>query len=68
MFVQLYFISCMMYKITGDDEWHHTARIFRVFRLDELEPVRGSYQLKVGEDLEGDRLTLVREDIGAYAN
>lgn len=68
MFVQLYFIACVIYKITGDDEWHHTARIFRVFRLDELEPVRGSYQLKVGEDLEGDRLTLVREDIGAYAN
>ena len=66
--VMLYLVACAMYKIVGDDGWHHTARIFRVVRIDDPDAERFSTFLNVGEDLETERLILVREDIGAYAD
>ena len=85
-----YLVGCAMYKITGDTNWHHTGRIFRVGRLDwsvtdadgqelprvpspsdvpnDRDIIRTSFYLKLGENLESNRLTLTREDIGGYAD
>lgn len=61
-------VACAMYRIEGDAGWHYTARIFQLVRLDEADGTRASHRLRIGEDLENGRLTLLRENIGAYAN
>lgn len=65
--VPFYLVACAMYKIVGDEKWHHTARVFRVLRIDDSDDARVSHLLKIGEDLVDDRLTVVREG-GAYAD
>lgn len=65
--VAFYVVACAMYRIVGDDNWHYTARVLRVLRVDDPDGTRVSHLLKIGEDLEDGRLTLVREG-GAYAD
>ena len=62
------FVACAMYRIAGDNEWHHTGRIYQVGYLEEPDGERVSLYLRPGENLGNDRLVFTNPGVGTYAD